>query len=378
MNLISRFRLPLLVLLLTILGALCFTVETTKHESGYSREALFNPWLAAGRVLEKNRLRVRFAPEYTQLPEHARVLVLATPLQYLDRAEQRVLLEWVKQGGHLVAELQDVGGDDDEGSDMLVRELEVRLGEHEFDDKAIEQVRQDLKNPRTLLLANEGTLQARFDPDYFLAPGQRQPQWVARDKYGAHAMRFQMAHGRITVTSDLAWMHNRHLGDDDHAALLWRVVDAQPGDEVWLIHGSERPSLLALIWEQASLFLLALAVGVLAWLWAASRRFGPLQTADNTRSRRLAEHLEAAGRYLLRHGGLQLLFDSSRQRLLGHVQRRHPQWRRLPTAQLAEQLAQRAQIESGAVLRLLETDEPGHILQFAADIRLINRLRKAL
>lgn len=374
----KRWRLPLLLALLGILFSACFTFETTEQDAGYSREAISNPWLAAGRVLERNRLQVRYAPAYAGLPAKASVLVLATPLEYLDESEHAALLAWVRRGGHLVTEI-DEEADDEAGRarNPVVRELGVHLGEHEFSDDDRRQLAKE-KGPRATRLPGEGVLQTRFLASYFLQPGRLAPLWSAEDKHGVHALRYRLGEGRVTVLSDLVWMNNGRIGEGDHAGLLWRVIDTTAGHEVWLVHGSERPSLLALIVEQATPLLVALAICIAAWLWAASRRFGPLQPVTQGGQRRLAEHLEASGRYLLRQGGLKTLFDSSRERLLAHVQRRHPQWRRLPTPELAARLAERARIESAAVLRVLETDEPLHILQFAADLRLINRLRKAL
>ena len=374
----KRWRIPLFVALVIALLLATFTVEYEEYDKGYSREAILNPWLASGRLLEANGVRVRFAPEYSRLPPQARVLVLATPLQYLDFREQTELLAWVKDGGHLVTELAAGDDDDDDGRNLIAGQLGVQRLQREPDD---EKMMQEMpKQPRFLpvQLGDEGSVQAHFQPQAFLQAGRVPPVWEAKDRNGAHALRFALGKGHVTLLSDNLWMHNMNLGEGDHAALLWRVVDAQHGDEAWLVHGMERPSLFALVLDEATPFLIALGLAVLVWLWAISRRFGPLVSVLPAARRRLAEHLEASGRYLLRHGGLGQLHEASRQRLLAHVQRRYPQWRRLPTAELAAQLAARARIESGAVLRVLETDSPDHLLQFAADIRLINRLRKAL
>ncbi|MFZ5560606.1 MAG: DUF4350 domain-containing protein [Pseudomonadota bacterium] len=372
----KRWRLPLLLALLLAFFFACFTWEYTERDSGYSREARLNPWLAAGRLLEQNGMQVHFAPEYARLPPRARVIVLATPLQYLDEREQRALLDWIGKGGHLVMELPESGARADD-RDLVLQQLDVGLRKRDFSEAERKTLARE-PPLRALRLGDEGLVQAHFRAHYHLAPGKRAPRWTATDKYGAHVMRFAQGSGRVTVLSDSGWLHNASLAEGDHAALLWRVVDARPGDAVWLIHGVERPSLFALLRELAAPFLAALALCVLVWLWAISRRFGPLESVLPAARRRLSEHLEASGRYLLRHGGLGLLYDASRQRLLAQLQRRHPQWKRLPSAALATQLAARARLEPAAILRLLESDAPDHLLQFTADIRLINRLRKAL
>lgn len=374
----KRFYLPLFLLLLLACAVASFRIETRTVDTGESREARLNPWLAAGRLLERQGLRVRNAPEYGGLPAHADVIVLATPLDYLDEAEQDALLQWVRQGGHLVSELTDISDSNKSGSgELLAEQLNVRLLEHDFSASEQKELLRE-KGGRPTRLDAEGTVRADFTADYFLTAGKRAPAWIASDRYGPHAMRFATAKGRITLLSDLEWLANDHLGTGDHGALLWRVVDAAPGAEVWLVPGVERPSLLAVILEKATPLLAAIAVFVLAWLWSASRRFGPLAPVPDPARRRLAEHLEASGRYLMRHGGLATLHDASRQRLLALVHRRHPQWRQLSAPELAQRLADRARIEPAAVQRLLQQAPPQQLLQFAADIRLINRLRKAL
>lgn len=377
----KRWRLPLLLVLLGILLNACFTFESTETDAGYSLEAVTNPWLVAGRVLERNGLKVRFAPAYARLPASASVLVLATPLEYLDDSELASLMAWIQRGGHLVVEVDadaDAGNAAGRSRNPLLRRTGVRAAEHDFSKEESAQLNQEAAKPRDTRLSGEGVLQTHFIARLHLLPGPQAPLWSAEDSYGVHALRYRLGEGRVTLLSDLKWMRNVSLGEGDHAGLLWRVVDTSSGHEVWMVHGTERPSLAALILAQATPLLVALGLCIATWLWAASRRFGPLQPPPQAGQRRLAEHLEASGRYLLRHDGLALLYASSRERLLAHVQRRHPQWRRLPNPELAARLAERARIESGAVLRVLETERPLHILQFAADLRLINRLRKAL
>lgn len=372
-----RRLFPVLLLLLALLAAAGFRLETRTRDTGLSHEARLNPWLAAGRLLQREHLRVRFSPEYGGLPAHADVLVLATPLDYLDDTEQAHLIAWVQRGGHLVTELQEVTEDGDRPGESVARDFDVRLREHEFSEAEQKALLKE-SGPRPARLDTEGSIAVDFEADYYLQPGRRAAQWQVADRYGAHALRFASGRGRITLVSDLGWMNNREFGHGDHALLLLRLVDAAPRAEVWLVHGVERPSLFALAWEKAGGVLLAVALFVLVWLWAASRRFGPLLPVAAPARRRLAEHLEASGRYLLRNGGLAPLYDASRQRLLAQVQRRHPQWRHLDVAALADQIARRAGLEAGAVQRVLAHDPPDQLLQFAADIRLINRLRKAL
>jgi hypothetical protein len=390
----KRWLLVLLAALLPAAFFAGFTLEKQERDAGASSEARLNPWLAAGRVLEKQGQKIRFAPRYGSLPRHADAIVLATPPEYLDGQEQTALLNWVRQGGHLVTELQNVSTTDaaPDANDLLYKTLGVQLHDAAEEESGAA-TGADTDNPASAAaaptktpavsylptqIAGEGEIRSTLDADYFLSYHAQKPEWVVHSGERAHALRFAHEKGRITVLSDLAWLHNRHLGSADNAALLWRVVDAKAGATVWLVHGEERPSWLALLIQNAGLLLKAVAVFVLVWLWQASRRFGPVHAAPENNRRRLGEHLEASGRYLLQHGATALLLDASRQRLLHQLQRQHPQWRRLPAEKLAQHLGARAHLESAAILRVLNTGTPENLLQFTADIRLLNRLRKAL
>ena len=371
---------PLLLLLLAVLIALaCFTVETRTRSTGPTLEALLDPWLGAARLLERRRLVVETAPDYGGLPPRTDVLVLATPLDYLDEQEREALLDWVRDGGHLVTALPEeaIAGRATERGGVLGALLDLRLREGAPDRDAPARGRPGASTPN-LVVTPGGSLAVSLQARRRLAAGPGRVLWQARDHQGLVGLRRPLERGQVTVLSDLRWFENDRLGNGDHAGLFWSALDARPGARVLLVPGIERPSLLHLAWQRAAPLLVALALFVLAWLWQATRRFGPLRAGPPAARRRLAEHLEATGHYLLRQGGLARLHAASRARLLAQVQRRHPQWRSLPPAQLAAQLAARARLERGAVERVLAAPPPDHLPQFAADIRLLNRLRKAL
>lgn len=372
-----RWTPALFVLLLALAGVASFTVETRTHPTGMSAEAQLNPWLAAARVLERQGLVVESEPDYGGVPARTRVLLMATPLDFLSEGEREALLDWVRAGGHLVTVVPDPGLVGKDVESVLARLVDVRLLRREpgADERKAAASKSGL---RTLAVEPAGHLQAGLDPRRTLRAGPGPALWRATDGAYLHGLRRAVGQGRITVFSDLEWLHNHQLGKGDHAGLLWAALDAPPRAHVLLVSGTERPSLFMLAWERAAPLLVALAIFVLAWLWQATRRFGPLRPGPPAERRRLAEHLEASGHYLYRHGGLHRLYEASRARLLARVQRRHPQWRGLPPDRLAERLAERARVEAGAVARVLGGPAPDHLLQFAADLRLLNRLRKAL
>ncbi len=361
---------PLLVMALVLaVAAACFTVRETTREGGISREARLNPWLAIGQLLEARGLNVAASPAYTRLPARTDTIVLASPLEQLALPEREALWDWVADGGHLV--LRATGSADEQ---KWLEDLDLRS----------ERLAQEPVTPwnlpqtgtQALDIPDEGRLQGRLHGPLVLESDEG-AAWGVRDARGWRVLRQGWGDGQLTLSTGFDFLHNREIGDADHAALAWRLLDAAPGQRVLLVHGEDRPALLALLLEVAAPFFAALALFIAVWLWQAGQRFGPLAPAMAAPRRRLSEHLEAAGRHLHRLGRLDLLLEASRQRLLADVQRRHPQWRRLPAPALAAELGRRAGLEPGAIVRVL-TATPDHLPQLAADLRLIQRLRKAL
>lgn len=373
--------LPLLAIALVAFVLTAFRLDTATRDTGPGREARLNPWLAAGRLLERQHLTVRFSPEYGGLPAHAAVLILATPLDSLDAKEQMALIDWVRRGGHLITALKEVSSGNAAPTEGLARRFDVRLRERRFDSRKEgpkENSRPVGKDGHTVHLGDNEQAEVNFDASLSLESGKFHPDWTVTDDAGIHLMRIPLGNGHVTLASDLRWLENARIGKGDHALLLWRMVDAGAPAEVWLFHGIGRPSLLSILWTHAAPLLVGAALLVLVWLWRVTGRFGPTIAPVPPARRKLSEHLTASGLYFMRHGGTGQLYDASRQRLLAQVQRRHPQWRHLSLPALAEQIARRAGLEAGAVQRVLEGEPPLHPLQFAADIRLVNRLRKAL
>lgn len=366
-----RLRPLLITVLVLAVGAACFTVRESTRDGGISREARLNPWLALGQLLERRGLTVAASPAYTRLPARTDTIVLASPLEQLALPARNALEDWMAGGGHLVLRAT---GSADEQKWLAALELDLRSTRQE--QAPVTPWNLPQTGAQALDIPDEGRLQGRLHGPLLL-DSEDGAAWGVRDPKGWRVLRQPFGDGQLTLATGFDFLHNREIGDADHAALAWRLLDAEAGQRVLLVHGEDRPPLLALLLDVATPFFAALALFIAVWLWHAGQRFGPLAPAAPLPRRRLSEHLEAAGRHLHRLGRQDLLLEAGRQRLLADVQRRHPQWRRLPAAELAAELGRRAGIEPGAILRVL-THTPDHLPQLAADLRLIHRLRKAL
>ena len=97
-----------LVLASGIWFALSFERVNEREYVGLQGEARRNPYLAAGRMLERMGVRVVFERERIEparLPQHA-VLLLPRERFALGGEGLQALLRWVENGGHLIVEAE--------------------------------------------------------------------------------------------------------------------------------------------------------------------------------------------------------------------------------------------------------------------------------
>jgi hypothetical protein len=103
---VKRNGLIIAAIVLVALAALSwwayskFEFYDTESELGYRGEARKNPYLAAGRLLEKFAASVRFERVYTELPPPGATLLLPTPRRNLSPQRSEQLRRWAEAGGH--------------------------------------------------------------------------------------------------------------------------------------------------------------------------------------------------------------------------------------------------------------------------------------
>jgi hypothetical protein len=152
-------------------------------------------------------------------------------------------------------------------------------------------------------------------------PGESTQGCVAPS--GEHAMLWE-PHGRgdVLLIPDASFMRNERIGEHDHAAFLWWLV--QGHSQAVLVLDRAPPSLPALLWAHAWPVVVSLVVLLLAWLSLVVPRFGPITPPPAPIRRRLLEHVEAAGAWRWRMGHGEALLSATRAREMQRLHRRHP------------------------------------------------------
>jgi len=303
------------VITLLVAGLLVLAFLSTHHREevdeyvGYQGRAKTDPYFAASLLLEKlgartGRLRA-LDPD-----EHLKATVILFELSARERrAMSGPLMSWVRGGGHLVlAPAED-------GEDVLLTELgisratlqktgpgKVWVDEHrEFDV--------ELEHLQALEIE-----EAELDPD---------SEWVvlhkSKELEGVVQLELAVGDGWVTVLASAEPFTNARIGTRQHASwfvdsALWKTREPN----VLFLREATQASWASRLWNKAWAFLISGGILLLAWLWKAGQRWGPLLPDPVPESRRILEHVEASGRYLWRRKRQMTLIKALRE----DVQRR--------------------------------------------------------
>ena len=366
----TRSGLALLLLALSLAvgaGAWLFTHferVPTRDRVGFQGEARRNPYLAALRLLERLGLdarETRSLPALRTLPGRG-VLVLARGRRGLTPDLQAALLQWVGQGGRLIAE-----GEAREESDPLLDALGVgRAAVEERTCTAPE------------ITARGGETPPRVDPR---GGGDEDEGYrlQVEGKPAARLLNLPRGAGWVTVVTDLAFISNADIADDDHAELLWQLVNlgGAPEAVVFLTRPSES-GLLRWLLDRVPATLASAAVWLALWLWRAVPRAGPVAPDPERVRRRLLDHVRASGRFHWSAGGGARLLEAARDACLRAVARAQPDFPALSPPERLARLTGSFGLSPEEARQVLAGEPPQRVREFTGRVRLFQTLQARL
>ena len=403
---------------------------------GLQGTAARNPLFAAGRLIERYGASAHYVPAYSKPPKSGTTLIFTAPRDKLSAEQSDALSEWVEtEGVHLIVspllpqhrsknrsltrELQDRFRPAD--YDPLLTPLGISVirlpdsdnkeqqpqtgetsGTPDTDDTTevlrnlLQQIDNSTLKTQAIRLPDGTRLNVRFDPQLRLIDLKGNSDWqisslptgIGNHKQeGNYGLSYVLGKGRITVLANLDFIKNDMIGEDDHAALFAYAVSLAKGQDIWLVYGNDAPTLWRWLADNAWATLIAAALLLTAWLWMASRHFGPFLPARSAARRSIVEHVAASARYLWRRKQGQTLYRTLCDDFHKRAFLRHPQWCRLPEQELNRQIVfcmretqipQLSSLTEHAVESLLDVNRPRNKNQFAADSHFLDILRNKL
>ena len=356
-----------------------FEYRSEEKDIGFHGEARRNPYLAAERFLEKFGMEIKSLPTILDLktmPENRDVLFI--PTDRYDLAPEKIdeLLEWVKQGGHLIVRARYVRKET-----KMHDELFDRLGveTHINDDRTLfEDAEQSLVDVH--VNKNIENKQVNFDSDIWLQDtAENEISWQVDGDNGSHLLEYSMGNGFVTLLSDIEFIQNEMIDEHDHASFLYTVVHIDNTNrKLWIIRHDDMPSIFSIVRDRAPEAIAVFVVFIVLWLWYTTRRFGPILPGEKPVRRSLREHITSSGFYQWRNHHRTELFISARTALHEQIAQTRPLWAKLDEMKLASKLGKIAGIPSDRILLVLKANKADKESEFSQYIEILSVIRKKL
>lgn len=357
----------LLRLLLALVFAFALTgcdYEEVEREIGYKGQARIDPWLAAGRFLERYGYSVRKQPSWSEpQPDDAVWFVPAEAIG--NEVFARTAATWASHGGHLVLLVENsLAMDDDWGGSHTVR-IEQALHDMLANAGLTLEKAERSNVLRDKIAFEDRTFDAELKSGWQVKLAEGEAQSFASTEYGE---------GRISVLTDAGPIRNRHLDAKQHAAFLLELIEASPyTGEIVFLRGHTL-SLWKLLVEKAWPALIGLALVVVCWLWKNLARFGPLEAAEEPSPLRGYDyHLEALGDFHWRLDRGAALLAPLRTEILERCHQLQARTGRLD-ADIFALLAERARVSRERVNRALSEPAPADAAVFTRTVSDLQRI----
>jgi hypothetical protein len=290
-----------------------------KVPRGASAAARANPYLAAMRFAERLGWQASLEEQPARMPRTPgrTSVLLPAGRAWLTPARAQDLLQAAERGAHLIVEPEP-----ERQRDPLLDALEIGT-------RAATPTRGhfDAEFPGA-------DARLRLDPlgNQVIEPGRAAVDISIADAQGPRIVSLRRGNGRVTVVTGMRRFDNRHIGNQDHAELLRRVLALTPSDRVLVVRAGG-PPLWPWLVEHASHVMIAAAMLLALALWRIGPRFGPIAPNPENERRQLLEHLRAAGRFRWSRGARQELLSAAREQLQRHIALAAPQLAHLPPPQ---------------------------------------------
>jgi len=322
---------------------------------------------ASGRDAQSRR---RLQLELTPLGERDTVVMLQDTLG-LQADETYDLLDWVKDGGHLVVALPQGDADlnRDGGQPTLTEILGVQRRKRDDNDDCLRFSAPGATKPEELFCGSQ-----RFD----LSQGA--PLFGLRDPAGGWVVA-RIAHGKgsVDVLSSLWLVQRDNIESPVSAWLTAQLLAPNDGHGSFhLVYEPGLPSLWLVIWRKGWMAWAPALLALVAWLWWRAQRVGPLLPGHVRQRRSLIEHVSASGELLWRFRRGDLLYQAVRARFMAKLRRRDPIAATQPDALQAGMIAATTGVSVAIVQRALQTPPTGDAHALRERIALLIDLGKQL
>ncbi|WP_214000928.1 DUF4350 domain-containing protein [Arsukibacterium sp.] len=360
--------------------------QLVTEESGLSRRAISQPWLASELLLQQHDRSLSELSEIAQLkpilasgqPSDL-VLVINENILRFNPELADELLEWTEAGGHLVYQLS-ADNRRQVASNSLTQGFELDI------DLSAAYVQQYwhiiVRNNFVEAKANfkNGLLDLAVMPDSRIERCAGSVMTVQENDDEPSdafvACQFVSGSGKVTFTSQLLFMQNSLLDKADNALfLLTLLADARqlvvikdPGTLLWFQR--------LWLWNWPLWIIMLLTLGLL--FWRLAQRLSPPVRPLSTRDNLFEQHLHASGDFLMQQMPAQWLKQQLMQDVLWLSERRYPGFSRLPETEQQQLIASWCNMSLQQLNQFFNQPWPARSVAIAEYIGFWQTIRKAI
>ena len=380
------------------------------EESGWSIDALRNPYLAAQKFMTRTGIEVTDVDNLTRLDELSGLgtLFFSDANQVRTPRQLAQVMGWLEQGGNVIYTADIVS----DGDDMLLRQFSVEVDWREYDakdeseekplsetlrdynreieaGKSREEIVQSLNQEeisvtRVQFADDIGEVEVAFDDarillhpyisdtESFIEP--RPFSW-SYSEHGVHMMQFEVGDGLLTIISDPGIWTSYQIDRYDHAYLLWLLSSGEGNFAI--LRSVLRDSIWDLMRQNASEVLIAAGLLILVWIWRIGYRFGRLVPRNLGSSRALGEHFSSISHYLWHRRQGRYLLQPLRTRVLRRASLTLGEFAQVDQARQFELIARRCDLNPESIARAFTSSDFSET-SFVQTVRLLKHIEQSL
>ena len=407
---------PVMIIVPLLLGLIALglylsieTYEKTEH-SGWSREALHNPYLAAQQFITQSGIEVTDVDSLVKLKQldGLGTLFFSNANQVKTPRQLEQVMEWLEAGGNVIYTTNEVEHDDDLLLQAFAVDVEWRERDAESDDderplsetlreynrqiedgKSREEIAGSSGNDKPLLTKvrfgdDIGELEVAFDTARVLRHSavddsdvdvEHQPFSWSNSEHGVHMMQFEVGDGLLTLLSDPGIWTSYQIDNYQHAYLLW-LLSADEGSFA-ILRSVLRDSIWTLMSRNASEFLIAAGLLIAVLMWHLASRFGRLLPRDLSRRRALGEHFSSLSHYLWKRRRSAYLLAALRQSVLRRASLTLGGFANADQTRQFELIAERCDLQPEAIARVFGNSDFNEA-SFVVAVRLLKHIEQSL
>ncbi len=400
-----------LVVILLVGGAVWYfdiEFEEVEVEIGPGPEANRNPYLAIEQLLNRLSGEDSFEAQrgmqlLANLPGHEDTIIIDSKRESLTQNRIAALIDWVSQGGHLILlGRPNYGGALEQSGDRLLSHYKVKVINGDYDEydnddedskpesaKTIAQriaqnnARYAIDCPDNLLMTELSLDSAApiainiNSVDSLLYSGpQRFVSLSGENDYGIQLLQLTSGKGKVTVLTDMAHWQNQDIACYDNAYALVRLTE--DSNKTWLLYYEEVPSILQLLWQNATTLVLSFALFVGLWIWSQTLSLGLKVSSNRTIRRNYLEHLAAAARYRRYSGESDALIAMLRQKIVRALILRHQQFAQMTQQEQLELICRLCHINKQDAHQAMFAEVPARNEALVTLVQKLQQLRKQL